>query len=430
MALRISNPDRLVYPNHGMTKRDVVDFYRAVAPVLVPHLHGHPVTLKRYTDDTTGPSFWEKDAPAFTPKWVERFAVARRGGGAPIQYIVVNDARTLEWCAAVGTLEFHPFLACVPQVDSPAAVVFDLDPGVEGADILNSAAVALMLRELLSRLNLQAFPKVSGSRGIQVYVPLNTPVSYAATQSFARAITETLHAEHSDLIVAEMDRNLRKGRVFIDWSQNADFKTTVGVYSLRAKRHRPWVSLPVAWDELEAAIASRNKSALYVLAPAAIQRIDRVGDLFAPVLRLKQALPEPFASIAPANAASTPRIGKAGVRAAEQGGRRTFRLMKDALVLDFDDARHAWRLPNGIPTRAGQISPAVESPNSARSDDPRDSGTYELVEGSFRRGYLHLYFSGDSLRRDYVLARNGSAWALSKGTAGKWPETAADRQKH
>ena len=234
----ISNPQKILYPAGKFRKADVVDYYRKVARFLLPHFKNRPVTLKRYPDGVHGEAFYEKDAPGFTPEWVKTFPVPRREGGPDINYILINDMATLMWAANMAALELHPFLHRVPKIENPTHVVFDLDPG-EGTDIFDCARVAFLLRDVLKRLRLKSFAQVSGSKGIQVYVPLNTPTTYEATQPFARAIAELLEREHVHLVVSEMAKNLRVGKVFIDWSQNADHKTTIGVYSLRAKRHAP-----------------------------------------------------------------------------------------------------------------------------------------------------------------------------------------------
>jgi bifunctional non-homologous end joining protein LigD len=243
-TLSISTPDKIFYPARRFTKLDVINYYVSVAPYLLPHFRDRPVTLKRYPDGIHGDVFYEKDAPGFVPEWVRTFPVPRHEGGPDINYIVIQDRATLAWTASIAALELHPFLHRVPAIDLPTHVVFDLDPG-EGADIRNCIGVAFLLREVLRKLRLKSFAKVSGSKGLQLYVPLNTATSYAATQSFARTVADLLEREHPDQVTAEMSKNLRRERVFIDWSQNADHKTTVGVYSLRAKRQRPYVSMPV-----------------------------------------------------------------------------------------------------------------------------------------------------------------------------------------
>src|SRR5262249_4361380 len=200
---------------------------------------------------------------------------------------------SLVWSANMANLEMHPFLAKAPEINKPTMVVFDLDPG-EGADILNSCEAAFLVKELLDRLDLQSFAKVSGSKGIHLYVPLNTEVTYASTQPFAKSIAELLAAEHRDLIVSEMPKAKRKGKILVDWSQNSEHKSTVAVYSLRAKGDLPFVALPVTWEGLRKAVKRRNPSLLFFEPGAALKRVKKVGDIFAPLLRLKQSLPRPF----------------------------------------------------------------------------------------------------------------------------------------
>src|SRR2546423_1277445 len=286
----ISNPAKVFYNAGKVTKLDVVNYYLQVAPFLLPHFRDRPVTLKRYPNGIHGEAFYEKDAPSFTPEWVKTFPVPRREGGPSINYILINDTATLAWTATMAALELHPFLHRAPHIDVPTQVVFDLDPG-EGADIRNCIEVAFLLRDVLAKLRLKSFAKVSGSKGLQLYAPLNTPAKYDATQSFARTVAQLLEREHADLVVSEMSKNLRHRKVFIDWSQNADHKTTVGVYSLRAKRERPYVSMPVRWSELEKA----KIGALFFEPEAALKRLKKLGDLLAPVLKLKQKLPPEFA---------------------------------------------------------------------------------------------------------------------------------------
>jgi len=312
-GVTVSRPDKVLYPAVGFTKAQVVDYYAAVARFIIPHLEDRPVALHRYPDGVNGPSFWEKDAPRYRPSWIKTFPVPRRHSGEPpIQYVLINDRRTLAWAANLANLELHPFLHRVPAIDRPTAIVFDLDPG-EGADILTCARVAVVLKAVLDRLRLRSFPKVSGSKGLQLYVPLHTAVTYEATQPFARAIAALLERQHPQLIVADMAKRVRAGKVLIDWSQNAIHKTTVGVYSLRAKRERPFVSLPVTWRELEKALANEDAAGLSYEPDAALKRLARVGDIFAPVLTLRQELPSEIASVlrsgppVPVRAPKTPR---------------------------------------------------------------------------------------------------------------------------
>ena len=285
----VSNLEKALFPS-GFTKGQVIQYYIQASDYLLPHLAGRPLTLKRYPNGVGAKHFYEKDAPAFTPKWIRRFPVPRRGGGSPIQYVVVDDLASLVWSANLANIELHPFLHRAPEVERPLALVFDLDPG-EGANVLTCAQIAALLKDKLESAGLRSFAKVSGSKGLQVYAPLNTPVTYAQTQPYARLLAETLERERPDLVVSAMAKIHRPAKVFIDWSQNSDFKTTVAVYSLRAKSSRPYVSLPVSWEELRTAVRKQDPSRLYFEPDTALARLKRFGDRFAPLLSLKQRLP-------------------------------------------------------------------------------------------------------------------------------------------
>ena len=213
--ITLTRLSKILYPESKFTKAQVVDYYVRVAPFILPHLKDRPVTLKRYPDGINGEAYWDKDAPSFTPDWVETFPVPRHAGGPDIHYILINNRATLAWTANIAALELHPFLHRKPELGRPTSVVFDLDPGA-GADILKCIEVALLLRKIFERLDLKSFPKVSGSKGIQLYVPLNTPVSYEVTQPFARTVAKIVEKQHPQLAVSEMPKEKRKGKVFID----------------------------------------------------------------------------------------------------------------------------------------------------------------------------------------------------------------------
>lgn len=283
----LTNLDKVLYPS-GFTKGQVIDFYIRAADYVLPHLKDRPITLKRYPDGVNASHFYEKDAPRYTPDWVRIFNVPRRNGGE-IRYIVIDDLPTLVWCANAANLELHPFLHRAPHLDRPTAVAFDLDPG-EGTDVLTCARIAFWLKEVFDNAGLQSFAKVSGSKGMQVYVPLNSRVTYEQTQPFAKSLAERMQREHPDCVVSEMAKVKRPGKVFIDWSQNSDFKTTVAVYSLRAKRSEPYVSMPVSWDELRRAVRKNEVASLSFDPAAALARLEKLGDLWSEVLKLKQSL--------------------------------------------------------------------------------------------------------------------------------------------
>ena len=214
-----SNLDKIMYPETGFTKGQVIEYYRAIGSYVLAHLKNRPMTMKRFPDGIAGQHFYEKNAPSFTPSWVKTFEIPRSSESSLIHYVLINDLPTLLWSANLANLELHPFLAKAPHIEIPTMVVFDLDPG-DGADILNSCEVALLVKDLLDRLGLESFVKVSGSKGIHLYVPLNTRITYEATQPFAKSIAQLLESEHPDLVVSEMAKAKRKGKVFVDWSQN------------------------------------------------------------------------------------------------------------------------------------------------------------------------------------------------------------------
>ncbi|PWT99870.1 MAG: ATP-dependent DNA ligase [Terriglobia bacterium] len=288
-SVAVSNLDKEMYPS-GFTKGQVIDYYIRVGHHVLPHLAGRPITLKRYPNGVSGAHFYQKDAPRFTPQWVRKFPVPRRTGKRDITYIVIDDLPSLVWCANTANIELHPFLHRAPELGRPTSIVFDLDPG-EGADVLDCAGIAFLLRNKLEAAGLRSFPKVSGSKGIQLYVPLNTIVTYEETQPYAHVLAQELEREHPGRIVSAISKGVRHNKVFIDWSQNSDFKTTVAVYSLRAKRSTPYVSMPVTWEELRAALHKKSAERLYFEPDAAVERLAETGDLFEPMLTLKQRLP-------------------------------------------------------------------------------------------------------------------------------------------
>jgi bifunctional non-homologous end joining protein LigD len=296
--VKLSNLDKVMYPEVGFTKGQVIDYYSRIGPAAVPHLRGRALTLKRYPDGVEGNFFYEKQCPKHRPDWVRTETVRARGGGRfgqpskgprNIDFCVADELATLVWVANLASLELHTSLAPADDIDHPTTVAFDLDPG-EPAGLLECARVATLLRDLFERLELRCFPKTSGSKGIQVYVPLNTPTSYEETTPFAKAVAQLLEQGHRDLVVSQQKKELRRGKVLVDWSQNVDFKTTVSVYSLRA-RERPTVSTPLEWDEVEGALSREDADLLVFEADDVLERVDKHGDLFAPVAELEQALP-------------------------------------------------------------------------------------------------------------------------------------------
>jgi bifunctional non-homologous end joining protein LigD len=450
---------KVLYPR-SRTAKAVIGYYVRIAPFMLPHLKDRPVTLKRYPDGVTGEMFWEKDAPSFTPEWVETYPVPRHAGGPDIRYILIQKTATLAWLANAATLELHPFLHRAPHIASPTTIVFDLDPG-DGTGLLQCIEVAVEIRTVLERLGLKLFPKVSGSKGLQLYVPLNRPSSYSITQPFARSIAQWIEREHPRLAVSEMPKAQRVGKIFIDWSQNADYKTTVGVYSLRAKQQRPFVSMPVTWDELTEALERKQVDQLYFDPKAALARLEKIGDLFADVLKLKQAVPEDLAAAIQVqnrrggrnvkeleeysrnrDFSSTAEPAASVRRPSAQGSRRRFVIQKHAAShlhydfrLEMHDVLKSWAVPKGVPKEIG-----VRRLASATEDHPIDYlqfegvipagqygggtvmvwdiGTYEVIEGNYWKGSLHVSLKGKKLKGEWSLSRDraksGAAWILEK----------------
>jgi bifunctional non-homologous end joining protein LigD len=283
--LRLSNLDKVLYPVAGFTKGEVIDYYTRVAPYVLPHLEGRPLTLKRYPNGVDGGHFYEKQCPSHRPDWVRSAEVPV--STKTINFCLCEDLPTLVWLANLADLELHPSLSKAAAIEHPTTLAFDLDPG-EPAGIMECGEVALLLRELLDQLNLECFPKTSGSKGMQVYAPLDGEATYDQTKPLSQALARHLEAKHPKLVVSTQKRELRKGKVLVDWSQNDEHKTTVCVYSLRAREH-PTVSTPLTWDEVEAASEPAD---LMFEAADVIERCSEHGDLFAPVVELEQALPE------------------------------------------------------------------------------------------------------------------------------------------
>jgi bifunctional non-homologous end joining protein LigD len=296
--LKLTNLDKVLYPKAGFTKGEVVDYYAKIAPAIVPHLAGRALTLRRFPEgvDDTDAAFFEKRCPKHRPDWVKTAAVEAGPHAGVIDFCVCEDTPTLVWMAQLAAIELHPSLSLAKAPDRPTVLAFDLDPGPP-ADVLDCCRVGLRLRELFGHFDVECFPKTSGSKGLQIYVPLNDDkVAYEgeggqATKPFARAIAQLLEKQTPDLVVSKMKKVERKGKVFVDWSQNHRRKTTIAVYSLRA-RERPTVSTPVTWDEVGRAVERDDADSLVFEAANVLKRVEQHGDLFAPILELKQALPD------------------------------------------------------------------------------------------------------------------------------------------
>jgi bifunctional non-homologous end joining protein LigD len=290
--LKLTNLDKVLYPKAGFTKGEMVDYYAKVAPAIVPHLTGRAVTLRRFPEgvDDLDAAFFEKRCPKHRPKWVKTARVEAGPHAGKIDFCVCDSLPTLIWMAQLAAIELHPSLSLSRAPKRPTVLAFDLDPGPP-ADIVECCRVGLRLRDLFGHFDVESFAKTSGSKGLQIYVPLNGKASYDQTKPFAKAIAQLLEKQTPDRVVSKMKKIERKGKVFVDWSQNHQRKTTIAVYSLRA-RERPTVSTPVTWEEVEVVAEGGDASTLVFEAGDVLDRIERQGDLFAPVLELEQELPE------------------------------------------------------------------------------------------------------------------------------------------
>ena len=446
-TLELSNLDKVLYPAVGFTKAAVIDYYHRIAPVLLPHLAGRALTLKRYPDGVEGKSFYEKNAPAHRPSWVETAPIWSEHAQRTVDYCVVADLPSLLWTANLAALELHVSLSRVDAPDRPTAIVFDLDPG-EPAALLECAVTALRLRALLDAMGLTSLPKTSGRKGLQVYVPLNLPIAYSDTKQFAHGIARRLVEEDPAHVVSLMRKDLRAGKVFVDWSQNDPHKTTVSVYSLRAEPS-PLVSAPVTWKEVEAAVKKGSAESLRHDARAVLRRIDKHGDLFAPLLTLRQSLsplvpaleeyrrkrdfgvtrePAPRASLVPA----------ATVHPSFMIHKHHARTLHYDLRLEMDGALASWAVPKG-PAR----DPSIKRLAVQTEDHPLEYGQFEgrIPEGQYgagdaliwdrgcydtlppghaseqrKAGRLHLLFAGEKLQGAYHLIRTHR----SRGGAAQW----------
>jgi bifunctional non-homologous end joining protein LigD len=470
--LLISNADKVYFPDTGFTKGQVLAYYSDVAEVILPHVKDRPLTLIRFPEGVNGEHFYEKNGPSHTPAWVKRFAVPRSEGGA-INYILCNDRATLLWATNLGDIEKHVLMARAPDLNQPTSLVFDLDPG-EGAGILDCGRVALHLHELLGSLNLQSFVKTSGSKGLHMNVPLNDHLPYEVAQPFAKTVAELAARQLPDKVVSQMPKTLRRGKVLIDWSQNSDFKTTVCVYAMRAKRGAPFVSLPLTWDELAKAVARGDEQRLAFTPAQALKRIQRVGDLFAPVLELVQKLPEAFttalAAGPPPKLSSWPRNSKGGDKsvreyaakrdhtrtpepAAQPAAETPAREGVHRFVIQKHEASHlhydwrlemegvlrSWAVPKGPPTELRQARLAMhvedhplEYENFEGTIPPGnygagtvmvwDRGEYEDLTGNpaaaFHAGKMHVIMRGTKLKGEWILVKDRRAednrWLLIK----------------
>ncbi|HKQ36644.1 MAG TPA: non-homologous end-joining DNA ligase [Verrucomicrobiae bacterium] len=437
--VQLTHLDKVLFPATGFTKGHLINYYARIAPYVLPHLKQRPLTLKMYQQGLRGAAQYIKNAPSFTPKWIKTFAVPRRERAGEIRYLLINDLPSLMWACNMNNIELHVFQAKAPKIQQPTMMVFDLDPG-EPAGIRESAQVALMLKETLESLGLQSLLKTSGGKGLHVCVPLNTPVTYEQTGPFAESLAQWLERAQPDLIVSRMAKSERKGKVFIDWSQNSDFKTTVCVYSLRAKGESPTVSFPLDWKRIDD-VEHR------VTPDEAIKMLTDHGDLFESLLTLKQKLPK--RSLAELlEAKPTARLKEYWAkrdftRTAEPSGAKVakketqelmFVIQKHAAShlhydfrLEMEGVLRSWAVPKGPPTTRGETRLAMHVEDHpmdyARFEGviPKgqygggtvmvwDIGTYSAKEAhpvaAYHQGKIKMDLNGKKLKGEWTLVRD------------------------
>jgi bifunctional non-homologous end joining protein LigD len=286
-SLSLSNLNKVLYPS-GFTKAQVIDYYARIAPYALPHLTGRCLTFRRYPDGSDKDGFFEKRCPKHRPEWVQT-ATGPGDRGGDIGYCRIDEPAGLIWAANLAALELHAPMALAADLESPRVLVFDFDPGAPAA-IRECCQIALAVREILGAVGLQGWCKTSGSKGLQMYVPLNTPATHEHASSFALAVGQVLERQMPERVTTTMAKAIRPGKIFVDWSQNARHKTTIAPYSLRA-RPEPTASTPVSWDEVADCAAGVESVPLRFEAAAVLERVEALGDLFAPVLITEQELP-------------------------------------------------------------------------------------------------------------------------------------------
>ena len=286
--LKLSNLDKVLYPESGFTKGEVIDYYARIAPTLLTHLGDRGITMRRFPNGVDDQSFFEKRCPKHRPEWVGVCAGPGDHGGA-IDYCRLADVPSVVWAANLAALELHAPMARCGDIETPCMVVFDLDPGAPAA-IKECAEVGLWIRDLFDDLELECFAKTSGSKGLQIYVPINgQKLTHEQASQFALFVAQAMEKHHGDRVLSNMRKELRTNKVFIDWSQNSRHKTTICAYSMRARKE-PTVSTPVTWDEVDAAATG---APLSFQAPEVLERVERLGDLWSDTAHLVQEIPLP-----------------------------------------------------------------------------------------------------------------------------------------
>jgi bifunctional non-homologous end joining protein LigD len=398
--LKLTNLGKVLYPETGFTKGEVIDYYAKIAPVLLPHLKDRPLTLKRYPNGVEGEFFYEKRAPKYRPSWVKTARVpSERDPSGAIDYYLANDLASLTWAANLADLELHPFLAKKQDVERPLQILFDLDPGAP-ADVTDCAQVAIWIRDLLATLKLKCWVKSSGSKGLQLHIPLNTATSYEATKPFAKALAQAMAAAHPDRVVSDQKKTLRAGKVLIDWSQNDASKTTICVYSLRAKSH-PFVATPLRWSEVEACLKKDDPKLVFFGPNEVLARVKKDGDLFEDVLTLRQKLPKQVIEA----------LGSAAAETADGAAKK----VKSSRAKTKAGARPKKANATGDDSSGGSLARYHAKRDFTRTREP--AGAVEKSPTSPAALFVVQKHDASRLHYDFRLAMGGvlKSWAVPKG---------------
>ncbi len=465
----VTNLSKVMFPRAGFTKGEVINYYIQIAKYLLPHLKNRPITFKRFPNGVDKDFFYEKNAPSHTPAWVRTAKV--KHASKTINYVLINDLPTLVWSANLANIEMHPYLFEAAAQDKPTHIVFDLDPG-PGCDVFDCIELALAMREIFQQLKLECYPKVSGSKGLQLHLPLNTASDFDLTSQFAHAAAIKLEELFPGKVVSKMSKELRQGKILVDWSQNSRSKTTVAVYSMRAKREAPFISLPFTWEELKKALTSRKEEAVYFSPERAIARLKKVGDIFAPVLTKKQKLtqkhieqieavsiekPSPKAKKKEQSLLKEYDRKRDFTKTAEPKGDLAEESENPIFVIQKHQASHlhydfrlemqgvlkSWAVPKGPPLKSGERRLAMhveDHPKAYATFEGTipggnygggtvmvwDYGTYtvenEKSDAAYKKGKLTVHLQGKKLQGSWTLvkdSRDPKRWLLLKGKDGK-----------
>jgi len=411
-SVRVSNLEKLMFPKAKFSKGDLINYYIQAASFVLPHIKNRPLTFKRYPNGVDKAYFYEKEAPSHTPSWVKTAKV--KHSSKTVNYVMINDLPSLVWGANLANIELHPLLSKAPNFATPTHMVFDLDPGPK-RDVLDCIELGFSIEAFLKILKLNVYPKFSGSKGLQLYVPINTPCKFETISAISKALAEKFTDLMPDRVVSKMTKSLRSNKILIDWSQNSSFKTTVAVYSLRAKNEIPYVSLPFSWSELKKIAQKGQKDLLFYEVKDALKRMKRKGDLFLPVLSEKQKvsinLLKQIESLSASKSAKSPKL------LSEYKRKRDFSKTSEPLpktrksntepifVIQKHQASHlhydfrlemqgvlkSWAVPKGLPMESGVRRLAMQV-----EDHPMDYANFEgtIPEGNYGGGTVMVWDYG------------------------------------